>query len=1388
MRTTLTILLSALLFAMYPTISCSQLEGANWYFGTFAGMEFSTGNPLPDFNGQLSTGEGCASVSDKDGNLLFYTDGITVYDRNHDVMPNGTGLLGNPSSVQSAIVCPKPGTWNPAQNHFDGYIIGTVDFLNGTNGVRWSEVDMTANGGNGDVVAATKNTHLIGTTTVEGANFAKHENGCDYWFLTKEVGNDTWRAFPVTNMGVENTPVVSNTGPNTPAAWGTIKASPNSEIVALSNSNAGVHVYDFDKATGQLLHRYEDNIGGHYSLEFSPDGRFLYYVCLNNPDIHQLDLTTATQADFIASKVVVGSTTNTAHNYRLGALQLAPDGKIYLALIYTTFVGVINNPNLQGAAANYTDFAVDIGGTNVNGSATEVVLGLPSFPTFFMQEPKFIIPTQYCNSQDVNFLLSDYEDLYNQYWHVTETGDDFSATPDSPDSSFTTTLDPGIYDVKVILDYGCFLDSIIQTVEVIPPPDTLDLGNDTCFIEPFTLDAGSGYDFYEWHDGSTDETFEVTGPGTYSCEIGVIGNNLIYNGDFEDGNIGFTSQYIYSSGTITQGGYTVDTDITNGWWPNCPDHTTGSGNMLISDATCPDSGVPQGADFWCQTVQVQPNTDYLFTVWTANGNDNDNEAEFGFYFNGVQEGGPVTSEPGSCNWTEHTLIWNSGALTSVDICIQELTYVCSGADFIMDDISLSPICYQTDTIEVHQTPQADFSYTQVCANEVTDFTDESTIDAPYTITGYEWDILENGIINYTSENPAHTFNDGGTYDVALTIETDVGCRDSLTLPVEVNPLPEVDFEFDNTCVEIPVLFSDLSSIGSGTIDVWNWDFDDGNTDNIQNPEHTFTTAGEFDVNLEITSDLGCTSELTQTILIYPAAEASFNVEDACFYDDLVFTNESTNSTDSEWDFGDNIGTSSEENPVYNYDDPGEYTVSLIVTSADGCKDTTQVIATAYPQPDPDFDFTNVCFGEENEFSDNSEIEPPDVIETHAWDFGDQNTTTGAVVTHEYTGEGNYDVTLTVTSANGCSNSVTKEVVVYPLPIADFDAPAVCLENPTDFADNSSVSNDFTNNSIVDYNWDFGDGSPENSNQNPQYTYQEDSTFQVTLIVTTNNGCSDTLIQEVVVHPLPEVNFVVSEINGCSPLCVDFTDNSTINTGQNEEYIWDIDGSEMTTTNPELSFCFENNEFLYAQSHDIGLTVVSDNNCSSSITNFDMIDVYPNPRADFSYDPEGGATTLDPRFKFYNTSIGAVSYSWDFSGLGTSGEENPEFVFSDQEEGRYTISLAISNQYGCKDTVYRTVVVEEELFVYVPNAFTPDGDGINDLFGPVVQGHDIKDFTFMIFNRWGELIFESHNIDSWWDGRYNGTLAQQDVYVWKLVLKRGSNTEKKQYMGHVTLLR
>ena len=375
----------------------AQQEASNWYFGENAGIHFDLDGTVTTLNdGQLNTREGCASISDQDGQLLFYTDGTTVFNMNHDVMTNGNGLFGDASSTQSAIIVPKPNTPNI-------YYIFTVDNnLDNLNfGLNYSEVDMSLSGGLGAVT--NKNINLLPLCSEKITAVLKDCVDRSLWVVTfasftGAVGsNDTFHAFEVSDMGVSTTSVKSQfPGLNISDQRGYLKLSPDGTKLANANMDGVfgsglnddvLHLYDFDTQTGIVSNQQALSIStsskSPYGLEFSPNNRFLYVHSSNNffdnsaPDIASNHMSTLTQFDLQASNIQASEFTIDERQLYRGGLQLGPDGKIYRALSATysqglPFLGVISNPNEAGAACNYIHNAINLSPNNSSQ-------GLPPF-------------------------------------------------------------------------------------------------------------------------------------------------------------------------------------------------------------------------------------------------------------------------------------------------------------------------------------------------------------------------------------------------------------------------------------------------------------------------------------------------------------------------------------------------------------------------------------------------------------------------------------------------------------------------------------------------------------------------------------------------------------------------------------------------------------------------------------------------------------------------------------------------------------------------------------------------------------------------------------------------------------------------------------------------
>jgi gliding motility-associated-like protein len=294
----------------------------------------------------------------------------------------------------------------------------------------------------------------------------------------------------------------------------------------------------------------------------------------------------------------------------------------------------------------------------------------------------------------------------------------------------------------------------------------------------------------------------------------------------------------------------------------------------------------------------------------------------------------------------------------------------------------------------------------------------------------------------------------------------------------------------------------------------------------------------------------------------------------------------------------------------------------------------------------------------------------------------------------------------------------------------------------------------------------------------------DTTFTVIAIDT--NGCVDSASITIIVHSNPIVDFFPNDTIGCSPLCIHFQDTSTISSGAIQFWLWDFgDGSTSNTQNP--THCFINDTIYTNITSNVSLTVTSTEGCSTTLIKNNCVTVYPSPVANFDYTPKP-ATILAPELSFQNLSLGAVSWEWHFSDGqqdSTSILQNPNYTYSDT--GNYAVTLIASNSFFCTDTIVETIIIGDDWSIYIPNAFSPNEDFINDTFFP--KTHGIEAFEMLIFDRWGNLIFQSISLNNHWDGKANNgkEMAQEDVYVY-VIKATDIFHQVHKYRGTVTLVR
>ncbi|MCO6495243.1 MAG: gliding motility-associated C-terminal domain-containing protein [Bacteroidetes bacterium] len=358
------------------TFSYGQKQSNIWYFGNGAGIDFNHTPVSALSNSGMFAFEGCSSIADSSGNLVFYTDGIKSWNRIHKVMSNGIGLMGNNDVTQSALIVPFP-------KDSKKYYLFTVEGSEYSNGLRFSIVNMDLGGGLGDIEPDKKNV-LVRTPVSEKITATHHANGRDIWVLVHGQEDASFYAYLITPDGINFTPVVSTIGAkyNKHNRFkGQMKFSPEGKKLACCNSIlSGTELFDFDNQTGIISNLVNIPFNISYGCEFSPDETKLYISQANTFNIssygiYQFDITGHDSSSISDSKVVIEIQSPRG----FGSLQLGADKKIYVARHNSKYLGVINAPNLTGSASDYDAFGVNLL-SNVSW------FGLPNFVTSFLRE------------------------------------------------------------------------------------------------------------------------------------------------------------------------------------------------------------------------------------------------------------------------------------------------------------------------------------------------------------------------------------------------------------------------------------------------------------------------------------------------------------------------------------------------------------------------------------------------------------------------------------------------------------------------------------------------------------------------------------------------------------------------------------------------------------------------------------------------------------------------------------------------------------------------------------------------------------------------------------------------------------------------------------------
>ncbi|NOR87656.1 MAG: PKD domain-containing protein, partial [Bacteroidales bacterium] len=1264
------------------TFSFAQGEGNYWYFGENAGLNFATDPPTVLNDGSMYTWEGCASISNQNGDLLFYTDGRDVWNRFHGQMPNGHSLLGNSSATQSAVTVPHPGNPNL-------YYVFTVDALtnNLANGFNYSILDLTLDDGKGDIDVSNKNILLIDKVP-EKVTAIKHGNEPAYWVITHGYDGDDANRFYVYKIdinGLNSTPQTYNIGSNHSGdmnhSRGYLKASPDGTLLACGiggDENVSFELFDFNDLTGDVTNYRTAGTSSNdpYGIEFSPDGTKMYISSLGgggNPG-------KLIQVDFANMDAETTISINDPDYSLYGALQISPHGVIYIASggsgggnSAKRYLHGITEPNEVGIACNYQKNLIDL-------NPNKVRYGLPTFIQSFFLAPSFTAVNT-CFGDLTDFTLEIELDpsqiLDSVIWNF---GDPASGA----DSVFYATVDPfgashiftnkGAYTVNVrIVLVGGFSFSSNQSVTIDPTPvfDISDFGGivtDTfriCYGEQIKFKVTPwSFATASWSNGSTGEA-----SGWYNSSGDII--TTVTNAQ---GCVSTDSTYLE-----------VQPEIIFNF--NIPNFCEGDAAVIITDSVDLTGGVFLGA----AVTFVDP--DYIL-----------DPALIGL--GGASQVNYTYTDAYGCSGSDQTFSFHYELpvvglnLPQDNICIDAIPITISGGEsplggtFTGTGVSGETFDPQIAGIGTH-TIEYTYEDAHTCSNNTT--AEMIVNDLPTVSFGAIPAICQNmGAVVIDQGDPPNGQNGGigtysgtqidaggnfdsntapGTYDLVYEFIDANSCSDTAQRSVDVIQEPQeaisTSVSVDAYCIVDQPTDITLECVGPDNSYVWYANDVNGTplgyTKIISIPAPSVTT--QYLVRSE--TSCGNSASISVTVTVYDSPTASFTVDDICEDKVAAFNNTSSvtegSITSWFWDFGDGT-TSTLENPAHTFTGYGSQNISLNVTTDNNCQNLSTSSMEVFDKPSASFGFSSACLGNETEFT-NTSTAPQSDITVFDWEMeGIHYTTEDAL--HTFSGSGNYNVILSIETEHSCTENTSMQVAVNPLPVSTFTYFNPCRSNVVELTNNSTPSG-LGGSPIASYLWNFNNGETSDEEE-LIYIYPDAGIYSIDLTVTDENGCSHFYTKNnVIVSP----DFDVSITS--DPFCIDvegvFDGEPIPDFLPMDDYEWLLpDGS--TVHGEDIPYTFD-----AAGTYEIAL-VGTLGTCTAGKTY--TVEVKELPTTGFS----SVGQCLGLPISFTDTSsadgLALISWNWDFADGHTSTMQNPQNTYSNS--GIYSTRLTVTDANGCEN--------------------------------------------------------------------------------------------------------
>ncbi|MFO7659261.1 MAG: PKD domain-containing protein [Bacteroidales bacterium] len=709
----------------------------------------------------------------------------------------------------------------------------------------------------------------------------------------------------------------------------------------------------------------------------------------------------------------------------------------------------------------------------------------------------------------------------------------------------------------------------------------------------------------------------------------------------------------------------------------------------------------------------------------------------------------------------------------------------------------------------------------VCSNEQFEIDRSASFGG---INQYLWDYNNDGFTDDTSALSVlnHAINNSTRFPqnntIKLTVTNLQGCDTTWTQQIVINPAITASFNIDDIapCYPNNTLLQNTSLFKGTVATKFLWDFGDGSvstsTDDIvpylfRNFDNF--TDKEYTIKLIAESDYKCTDTVSHTITIHPKPKADFNfpVTVDCPPFPVTFTNISRGTDLTyHWDFADATGVSTEKDPTHIFSNDGfvisENNIELISTTQFGCSDTVYKPILVYPKVDVDFDATawKGCSPMVITF-DGSAVNQNYVI----WYLNNDAFSTLENPTYRFVNNTpdnqTYNIRFKATSLYNCTADTVKQISIYPSPATEFIPDPVLQDFNTETDITTVQYKNYTQHQDIgpwEYQWDFGDGTTGSNTEESfikEYTIWGDiknkNKIPVSLVTWNRNNpeCRDSAQHDIIINPpLPQID-IAEDVAGCEPLTLNFT--STTKYIYEDSYSWDFGFNGQTGTGSAP-------EFTYTEPgvYIVKLVVEGDGGLN---WDYKKVVVHSKPEIDFTFAPGlvmlRSQTEDDTPVKFFNSTMLGNDYTWEFGDGQTSFEKEPAHVYEDT--GKFYVTLVATSIEGCTDTMLSEipVIVEGARQMAFPNAFIVDPSGPADenydpsepnraVFRPVAKG--VENYRLEIYNRWGELIFVSEDVNKGWNGYVDGKMMKQDVYIWRVT---ATFTDGKPFMkaGDITLL-